>query len=120
MNKTIDIFWDNEVIQMELVDGDWVVADDYWYGHSCKVDHNFKRKDLIKILEKDFDEWSQDEDWWGGTHQWDVNVYHIYPNESACNYDGHMYSVTVYGLELCEGYLHVDTDTEIDKFTIYI
>ena len=120
MNKTVDIICDNELIELEKVDGEWVTKDEHWFGHTAEVDHNFKREHLIKILEKDFDEWSEDEDWWGGTKLWDVNVYHIYPNESACDYDGHMYSITVYGLKLSQGYLEVDTDTEIDKFYLYL
>ena len=116
--KDISITWDNEKIRLSMDEDGWYVPkDEEWFGHSCKVDHNFKRENLIEILEKDFDEWSKDYDWWSGTHNWDVNVFDNGVTDLGY---GQRFQVTVYGLELMQGQLEMDTDTVIDEFFIHL
>ena len=115
----ISITWDNEKIRLTLDEDGWYVPrDEEWYGHSCKVDHEFELEELIKYLEKNHDEWSNQEDWWGGTDKYDVNVY---TDDFFTDDDyGHVFQISVYGLELMQGLLQSDTDTVIDEFTIYL
>lgn len=118
MNKTVDIICDNELIELEKVDGEWVTKDEHWFGHSCKVEHNYKREELVKYLEKNHDEWSNQEDWWGGTDKYDVNVY---TDDFFTDDDyGHVFQISVYGLELSQGYLEVDTSQNIDEFMLHL
>ena len=39
------------------------------------IEPNYHRDDAIRYLERWFDEWSNDGDWWGGTNRWDINVF---------------------------------------------
>ena len=118
MSKTIDIIYGDDIIELEKVDGEWVPKNEHWFGHSCKVEHNYKRKQLVKYLEKNFDEWSNQEDWWGGTEKWDVNVY---TDDFFTDDDyGHVFQISVYGLELMQGHLQVDTREELDTFFVHL
>lgn len=84
------------------------------------VKPNYKRKRLIKYLEKNFDKWSKSEDWWGGTNTWDVNVFKIYPHESGIDYDSYIYTISVYGLEVYDRTLQVNTSDELDHLELYL
>lgn len=116
MNRTEIIPYGDDMITIEDKDGEWALKE----PEITSIKPNYKRSDLVKILERDFDEWSKDEDWWSGRVGWDLNVYHIYPGESAIDYDGHIYSITVYGLELYDGHVQCDDSNVLDQFYIRI
>jgi len=83
-----------------------------------KVEPNYKREDLIRILEENYDLWSEDGDWWHGRETWDVNVYECY-NSKLCRIE---YSITVYGVEQVDDdeTYQVDTSTELDHFVVTV
>ena len=118
MNKTVDIIYGDDLIELEKVDGEWVTKSDHWLNHTCKVEHNYKREELVKYLEENFDQWSNQEDWWGGTDKWDVNVF---TDDFFTDNDyGQVFQISVYGLQLMQGYLQVDTSTELDEFWLHL
>ena len=75
------------------------------------IEHNYHEDAAMIIVEKYFDEWSKDEDWWHGTNEIDVNVW----NDED---DREIWHVFVCGLvRMDDGYYETDTNNEIDKFT---
>ena len=92
---------------------------------TTKVEPNYNRQEAIEYLERWFDDWIGDEDWWGGRdvfvvdtlYGWDVNVFtKIESGEGEYQETGHWF-VNVFGLEQDEeGGLHTRTETELDCF----
>ena len=39
------------------------------------IEPNYHEDDAISLLERWYDEWSKDEDWWSGGNTWDLNIY---------------------------------------------
>lgn len=84
-----------------------------------EIKNSYKVGDVIPYLEKWFDEWNKQEDWWGGTEEWDVNVF-TDAFEREKDY-GTKFQVSVYGLETLEDKsVQVDTANELDNFQIEI
>ena len=76
---------------------------------------NYNIQNAIEYMERWFDKWiNGDEDWWGGTDTWDINVY----TESESEYwENGLWVVSIYGLEQDkDGFIHTDTGTELDCF----
>ena len=73
------------------------------------IKSNYHRDDAVILLEKYFDEWSKDEDWWYGGNTWDLNIF---------TYDDEKYVISVYGLVKYDDDTPYDTNTgnELDKF----
>ena len=78
---------------------------------------NYHEDDAITLLERWFDEWTKEEDWWSGSKTWDLNVFNLEINPD----DGH-WTVNVYGLEQhsTSEYPSTDTSTELDLFEFNI
>ena len=85
---------------------------------SKTMKNKYTRKKLIKHLERYFDEWVTDGDWWSGTETFEVNVFSELEDGYFFNKD--TYCVAVYGLKRNKntGRLEVDTSNELDWFTI--
>ena len=77
---------------------------------------NYHEDDAIALLERWFDEWSKDEDWWHGSKTWDVNIFTEHDAEEF-EY-GSRWVINVYGLAKYDDdeLLHIDTGNEIDVF----
>ena len=115
MNETVLIPYGDDVITLEREDDKWVLKN----PEVTKVANNYNRKDLIKYLEENFDEWSTDEDWWGGTETWDVNVFTDgYPVWSEYEDDGLKFIINVYGLEVYDGTLQINTSDELEYMEV--
>ena len=73
---------------------------------------NYHEDDAIALLERWFDEWSNDEDWWHGSKTWDVNIFNL-------GDDGN-WTINVYGLAKYDDdeLLHIATSNEIDGFEL--
>ena len=78
---------------------------------------NYHEDDAIALLERWYDEWSKDEDWWSGGNTWDLNVFTEHEEE---DYVGSEWVVAIYGLEQhsTSEYPSTDTSTEIDVFEL--
>ena len=76
------------------------------------IEPNYHEDDAIAYLERWYDEWSKDEDWWGGGNTWDLNIFNFED-------DGH-WTINVYGLVKYDDdeLLHIDTSNEIDVFEL--
>ena len=70
---------------------------------------NYHEDDAISLLERWYDEWSKEEDWWYGAKTWDLNIF---------TYDDENYVVNVYGLVKYDDDTPCDTNTgdEVDRF----
>tara|TARA_Y100001938_G_C8008242_1_gene388548 strand:+ start:620 stop:898 length:279 start_codon:yes stop_codon:yes gene_type:complete len=76
------------------------------------VEPNYHEDDIFIAIERHYDEWTKDDEWWYGGNTWDVNVY---------TEDGIHYYVYVYGLvKYDDGLAETDTSRELDKFTFTI
>tara|TARA_Y100000310_G_scaffold159183_1_gene158713 strand:- start:97 stop:378 length:282 start_codon:yes stop_codon:yes gene_type:complete len=82
------------------------------------IEHNYHEDDAIAYLERWYDEWSKDEDWWGGGKTWDLNVFTEHDAEEF-EY-GSRWVINVYGLVKYgdDELLHIDTSNEIDVFEL--
>ena len=71
---------------------------------------NYHEDDAISLLERWFDEWSNDEDWWYGSKTWDLNIFT----------NSRRWIVNIYGLFRYDGdeYLSTDTSNELDLFEL--
>ena len=71
---------------------------------------NYHEDDAISLLERWFDEWSNDEDWWYGSKTWDLNIFT----------NSRRWIVNIYGLVRYDGdeYLSTDTSNELDLFEL--
>ena len=81
------------------------------------IEPNYHEDDAISLLERWFDEWSKDEDWWHGGNTWDLNVFTEHEEE---DYEGSEWVVAIYRLEQHSTSEHpsTDTSTEIDLFEL--
>ena len=82
------------------------------------IEPNYHEDDAISLLERWYDEWSKDEDWWSGGNTWDLNVFTEHGEEE---YDyGSRWVINVYGLAKYDDdeLLHIDTSNEIDLFEL--
>ena len=82
------------------------------------IEPNYHEDDAISLLERWYDEWSKDEDWWSGGNTWDLNIYTEHGEEE---YDyGSRWVINVYGLVKYDDdeLLHIDTSNEIDLFEL--
>tara|TARA_R100000808_G_C2134679_1_gene143191 strand:+ start:1322 stop:1603 length:282 start_codon:yes stop_codon:yes gene_type:complete len=79
---------------------------------------NYHEDDAISLLERWFDEWSKDEDWWNGNKTWDLNIFTEHDAEEF-KY-GSRWVINVYGLVKYDDdeLLHIDTSNEIDVFEL--
>ena len=74
------------------------------------VEPNYHRDDAVILLERYFDEWIKDDDWWDGGNTWDLNIFTT---------DNINYKVVIYGLtEIDESYCETDTSNELDLFEL--
>ena len=73
---------------------------------------NYHIDDAITLLERWFDEWTKEEDWWSGGNTWDLNVFNFE--------DGGHWTINVYGLEQHSTSEHpsIDTGNELDLFEL--
>ena len=79
-----------------------------------RIKPNYNIQKAIEYLERLFDDWIGDEDWWGGTDTWDINVFTELDLEG---WKTGYWVVNVFGLEQDEdGELHTRTETELDYF----
>ena len=77
------------------------------------IEPNYHRDDAIRYLERWFDEWSNDGDWWGGTNRWDINVF-SYDEDRPSDY-----TINVYGLvKYDDDSVEIDTSNDIDYFEL--
>ena len=78
------------------------------------IEPNYHEDDAISLLERWFDEWTKDDDWWSGGNTWDINIF-AYDDENP-----NEYTVNVYGLEQrsTSEYPSTDTSNEIDLFEL--
>ena len=79
---------------------------------------NYHEDDAIALLERWYDEWSKDEDWWHGSKTWDLNIFTEY---DAVEFEyGSRWVINVYGLAKHDDdeLLHIDTGNEIDVFEL--
>ena len=81
------------------------------------IEPNYHEDDAISLLERWYDEWSKDEDWWSGGNTWDLNVFTEHEEE---DYEGSEWVVAIYGLEQHSTleFPSTDTSTEIDLFEL--
>ena len=82
------------------------------------IEPNYDEIDAIILLERWYDEWSKDEDWWSGGNTWDLN---IYTEHGEKEYDyGSRWVINVYGLEQhsTSEFPSTDTGNEIDRFEL--
>ena len=79
---------------------------------------NYHEDDAIALLERWYDEWSNDEDWWSGSKTWDLNIFTEHDAEEF-EY-GSRWVINVYGLVKYDDdeLLHIDTSNEIDLFEL--
>jgi len=79
---------------------------------------NYHEDDAIALLERWYDEWSSDEDWWSGSKTWDLNIFTEHDAEEF-EY-GSRWVINVYGLVKYDDdeLLHIDTSNEIDLFEL--
>ena len=79
---------------------------------------NYHRDDAVILLERYFDEWSNDEDWWHGNKTWDLNIFTEHDTKEF-EY-GSRWVIAVYGLARYDDdeLLHIDTSNEIDLFEL--
>ena len=79
---------------------------------------NYDEIDAIILLERWYDEWSKDEDWWSGGNTWDLNIFTEH-GEEEFEY-GSRWVINVYGLAKYDDdeLLHIDTSNEIDLFEL--
>ena len=73
---------------------------------------NYHEDDAIILLERWFDEWSKEEDWWSGGNDWDLNIF-AYDDENPNDY-----TINVYGLVKHGDSVQTDTTNELDKFEL--
>tara|TARA_R110000824_G_scaffold381405_1_gene574117 strand:+ start:305 stop:574 length:270 start_codon:yes stop_codon:yes gene_type:complete len=78
------------------------------------IEPNYDEIDAIILLERWYDEWSKDEDWWSGGNTWDLNIF-AYDDENPNDY-----TINVYGLVRYDDDEHPSTDTsnELDRFEL--
>ena len=79
---------------------------------------NYHEDDAIALLERWYDEWSKDEDWWSGGKTWDLNIFTEHGEEE---YDyGSRWIISVYGLVKYDNdeRLSTDTSNEVDVFEL--
>ena len=78
------------------------------------IEPNYDEIDAIILLERWYDEWSKEEDWWSGGNTWDLNIF-AYDDENPNDY-----TINVYGLAKYDDdeLLHIDTSNEIDVFEL--
>ena len=81
------------------------------------IEPNYHEDDAISLLERWYDEWSKEEDWWSGGNTWDLNVFTEHKDE---DYVGSEWVVAIYGLEQhsTSEYPSTDTSNEIDLFEL--
>ena len=82
------------------------------------IEPNYDEIDAIILLERWYDEWSKDEDWWSGGNTWDLN---IFTEHGEKEYDyGSRWVINVYGLVKYDDdeLLHIDTSNELDLFEL--
>ena len=79
---------------------------------------NYHEDDAISLLERWFDEWIKEEDWWCGAKTWDLNIFTEH-DEKEYDY-GRRWIVNIYGLVRYDGdeYLSTDTSNELDLFEL--
>ena len=82
------------------------------------IEPNYHEDDAIALLERWYDEWSNDEDWWHGSKTWDLNIFTEHDAEEF-EY-GSRWVINVYGLEQhsTSEYPSIDTSNEIDLFEL--
>ena len=82
------------------------------------IEPNYHEDDAISLLERWYDEWSKDEDWWSGGNTWDLNI-HTEHGEEEYDY-GSRWVINVYGLVRYDGdeYPSTDTSNELDLFEL--
>ena len=82
------------------------------------IEPNYHEDDAIILLERWYDEWSKDEDWWHGSKTWDLNIFTEHDAEEF-EY-GSRWVINVYGLVKYDDdeLLHIDTSNEIDVFEL--
>ena len=82
------------------------------------IEPNYHEDDAISLLERWFDEWSKDEDWWSGSKTWDLNIFTEHDAEEF-EY-GSRWVINVYGLVKYDDdeLLHIDTSNELDLFEL--
>ena len=80
---------------------------------------NYHEDDAIALLERWYDEWAKDDDWWYGGNTWDLNICRKRYNCSSTRKDGE-YVINVYGLVRYDDdeYPSTDTSNEIDLFEL--
>ena len=76
------------------------------------IEPNYHEDDAISLLERWYDEWSKDEDWWSGGNTWDLNIF-AYDDENPNDY-----TINVYGLVSFDDSIQTDTSNEIDLFEL--
>ena len=78
------------------------------------IEPNYHEDDAISLLERWYDEWTKEGDWWSGGNTWDLNIF-AYDDENP-----NEYTINVYGLEQhsTSEYPSTDTGTEIDLFEL--
>jgi hypothetical protein len=79
---------------------------------------------VLFILERYYDEWSKDDDWWYGLDDCDINVFQSIKAMNGSS-DSSDCKVTVYGLNYAYGddgeisqYAETDTEVVLDEFNI--
>ena len=83
------------------------------------IEPNYDEIDAIILLERWYDEWSKDEDWWSGGNTWDLNICRKRYNCSSERKDRE-YVIIVYGLVRYDDdeFPSTDTSNEIDLFEL--
>ena len=61
------------------------------------IEPNYDEIDAIILLERWYDEWSKDEDWWSGGNTWDLNVFN---NRGYPAFEKVYYAEEVYNIQL--------------------
>ena len=80
------------------------------------IEPNYHEDDAISLLERWYDEWSKDEDWWSGGKTWDINIFTEHDAEEF-EY-GSRWVIAVYGLVKYDDSIQTDTSNEIDVFEL--
>ena len=88
------------------------------YAQIEPIKPNYHEDDAIALLERWYDEWSKDEDWWHGSKTWDLNIF-TDSGEEEFEY-GSRWVVAVYGLEQhpTKEFPSINTSNEIDLFEL--
>jgi hypothetical protein len=75
------------------------------------IEPNYDEIDAIILLERWYDEWTREDDWWYGGNTWDLNIF--------TRKDGE-YVINVYGLVRYDDdeYPSTDTSNELDLFEL--